>query len=57
MLHRLEERGYLKAREIRQGRIKRLYYKVTAKGRKALAKPRIVELIVELIIELIGKQP
>ncbi len=55
MLHRLEERGYLKVREFRQGRIKRRYYKATVKGRKALAmaKPKIVELSTELI----GKQP
>jgi DNA-binding PadR family transcriptional regulator len=51
MLHRLEERGYLKTREYRDGRVLRRYYRATAKGRKALqqAKPRIIELFSELI--------
>ncbi|BBD78952.1 PadR family transcriptional regulator [Aerosticca soli] len=51
MLHRLEERGYLKAREVRNGKSMRRYYRATAKGRKALdaVKPQIGELFGELI--------
>lgn len=51
MLHRLEERGFLKTREHREGKVMRRYYKATGKGRKALqqAKPRIRELFSELI--------
>lgn len=56
MLHRLEERGHLRAREERSGRVMRRYYKITPKGRRALdqAKPRIVELFSEVIE---GKAP
>ena len=51
MLHRLEERGYLRAREERQGKVMRRYYRATKKGSSALkqAKPRIIELFSELI--------
>lgn len=50
MLHRLEERGYLRAREERKGKMMRRYYSATHKGREALAqaKPRIIELFVRL---------
>lgn len=53
MLHRLEERGYLRAREERAGRIMRRHYRATAKGRAALrrVKPQITELFQELIGE------
>jgi PadR family transcriptional regulator, regulatory protein PadR len=51
MLHRLEERGYLRVREDRNGSVMRRYYRVTPKGRAALrhAKPRIKELFLELV--------
>lgn len=53
MLHRLEERGLLKAREERKGKVMRRYYRATAGGRAALraVKPRIRELFRELIME------
>ncbi|OGT74770.1 MAG: PadR family transcriptional regulator [Gammaproteobacteria bacterium RIFCSPLOWO2_02_FULL_57_10] len=51
MLHRLEERGYLMAREERTGKVMRRYYKATRKGHEALqqAKPQIKELFSEII--------
>jgi DNA-binding PadR family transcriptional regulator len=51
MLHRLEERGYLKAREERNGKSMRRYYRATSKGRKALdaVKPHVGELFGEVI--------
>lgn len=51
MLHRLEERGYLRVREERTGRTMRRYYRATPKGRTALVavKPQIEELFSELI--------
>lgn len=51
MLHRLEERGYLRVREERTGRIMRRYYRATSKGIAALegVKPQVVELFDELI--------
>jgi DNA-binding PadR family transcriptional regulator len=51
MLHRLEERGYLRVREERTGRTMRRYYRATPKGRAALVavKPQIEELFSELI--------
>lgn len=50
MLHRLEERGYLKAREERSGRTMRRYYSATAKGVAALesVKPQVAELFEEI---------
>lgn len=51
MLHRLEERGYLKVREERIGRTMRRYYRATPKARTALrqVRPRIAELFAELV--------
>lgn len=51
MLHRLEERGYLRVREERSGRTMRRYYRATPKGRAALqsVKPQVKELFDELI--------
>lgn len=51
MLHRLEERGYLRVREERTGRTMRRYYRATPKGRAALrsVKPQVTELFEELI--------
>jgi DNA-binding PadR family transcriptional regulator len=51
LLHRLEERDYLKAREERNGKTMRRYYRATPKGRKALeaAKPQVSELFGEVI--------
>ena len=36
MLHRLEERGFLKVREERTGRTMRRFYRATPKGRAAI---------------------
>ena len=51
LLHRLEERGYLKAREERNGKTMRRYYRATPKGRAALeaVKPQVSELFSEVI--------
>jgi DNA-binding PadR family transcriptional regulator len=51
MLHRLEERGYLRVREVRNGRVMRRYYQATTKGRAALkaVMPQVRELFDELI--------
>ncbi len=51
MLHRLEERGYLKTREERNGKTMRRYYRATPKGRAALeaVKPQVSELFSEVI--------
>jgi DNA-binding PadR family transcriptional regulator len=51
MLHRLEERGYLRVREERNGRVMRRYYRATPKGRAALKTvlPQVRELFEELI--------
>ena len=51
LLHRLEERGYLKAREERNGKTMRRYYRATPKGRTALeaVKPQVSELFSEVI--------
>lgn len=53
MLHRLEQRGYLRVREERTGRAMRRYYRATSKGRAALrrVRPQIIELFTELIGE------
>lgn len=50
MLHRLEERGYLKAREERRGRTMRRYYRATARGRAAItaAQHQVAELMGEM---------
>lgn len=50
MLHRLEERGYLRAREERMGRTMRRYYSATAKGRAAIADAQhhVAELVGEM---------
>jgi DNA-binding PadR family transcriptional regulator len=51
MLHRLEERGYLRVREVRNGRVMRRYYQATPKGRAALkaVMPQVRELFEEVI--------
>ena len=51
MLHRLEERGYLRVREERSGRTMRRYYRATRIGRAALesVKPQVLELFDELV--------
>jgi len=51
MLHRMEQSGYLKAREVRSGKVMRKYYRATANGKSALkaVKPQIIELFTELI--------
>ena len=51
LLHSLEEKGYLKASERRDGKSLRKVYRATAKGRKALsaAKSKVRELFRELI--------
>ncbi len=51
LLHRLEERGYLKAREERNGKTMRRYYRATSKGRSALetVRPQVSELFKEVI--------
>ena len=51
MLHRLEERGYLRVREERDGRVMRRYYRATVRGQAALKSvlPQVRELFEELI--------
>lgn len=51
MLHRLEERGFLRVREVRDGRVMRRYYRATPRGRAALAAvmPQVRELFEELV--------
>lgn len=53
LLHGLEERGYLRAREERVGRSMRRVYRATASGRRALdaAKEKVRELFGELLEE------
>lgn len=50
MLHRLEERGYLRVREERTGRTMRRYYRATSKGKTAIKEARhhVAELFGEL---------
>ena len=50
MLHRMEERGYLKSRSQRHGHRLRRTYRATASGRRALreAKEKVQELFAEL---------
>ena len=51
LLHSLEKKGYLRSRETRNGRSRRKVYRITARGRNALAaaKQRLRELFRELI--------
>ena len=51
LLHGLEQKGYLRASEQRNGKSLRRVYRATAKGRKALqaAKHQVRELFHELI--------
>lgn len=51
LLHGLEERGYLRSREVRMGRRARRFYRATSAGRKALARAR--EKVKELLGELL----
>jgi PadR family transcriptional regulator PadR len=50
LLHGLEEKGYLKATEVREGKSLRKIYRATPAGRKALAaaKVKVREFIDEL---------
>ncbi|MEX0964380.1 MAG: PadR family transcriptional regulator [Pseudohongiellaceae bacterium] len=60
MLHRLEERGYLRAREQRLTRTMRRYYRATAKGKTAIknAHHQVAELFGEMhAIKKPGKSP
>src|SRR5690242_14306953 len=51
VLHGLEQKGYLRSREQRNGKSLRRVYRATARGRKALAaaKHQVRELFHELI--------
>jgi DNA-binding PadR family transcriptional regulator len=51
ILHSLEEKGYLRSREERNGRSQRKVYRATPQGRRALeaAKAKVRELFHELI--------
>ena len=51
LLHGLEQRGYLKANEVRNGKSLRRVYRATPLGRKALAaaKEKVRELFHELM--------
>lgn len=51
LLHGLENKGYLKAREHRDGKSLRKVYRATPQGRKALsaAKSKVRELFRELV--------
>src|SRR5208283_2300959 len=51
LLHGLEKKGYLKAKELRKGKSLRKVYRATPLGRKALraAKSKVRELFGELI--------
>lgn len=51
LLHSLEERGYLRAREQRAGRSMRRVYRATSSGKRALeaAKEKVRELFGELL--------
>jgi PadR family transcriptional regulator, regulatory protein PadR len=50
LLHRMKDRGYLSAREVKLGRTRRRLYWATRKGHKALAAIRlhVRELVKEL---------
>jgi PadR family transcriptional regulator, regulatory protein PadR len=51
LLHGLEQKGYLRSREQRNGKSRRRVYRATTRGRKALeaAKHQVRELFHELI--------
>jgi PadR family transcriptional regulator PadR len=51
LLHGLEKRGYLRSREVQNGKSRRQVYRATPAGRKALelAKSKVRELFRELI--------
>jgi DNA-binding PadR family transcriptional regulator len=51
ILHGLEKKGYLRSAEQRNGKSRRLVYRATPRGRKALeaAKSKVRELFGELI--------
>jgi DNA-binding PadR family transcriptional regulator len=51
LLHGLEQKGYLRSREERNGKSRRRIYRATPRGRKALdaAKHQVRELFHELI--------
>ena len=51
LLHGLEQKGYLRSTEVRDGKSLRKVYRATAQGRKALraAKSKVRELFAELI--------
>jgi PadR family transcriptional regulator, regulatory protein PadR len=51
ILHGLERKGYLQAREVRNGKSRRTVYRATSHGKKALAAARVKvrELFGELI--------
>jgi DNA-binding PadR family transcriptional regulator len=53
MLHAMEERGYLRAKTVRDGKSFRKEYRATPKGKKALkaAKQKIRELFREVVEE------
>ena len=59
LLHRLTQRGYLKARQVRMHRTRRLMYRATPKGRRALAavSGKVRELNLELKEESRGASP
>ena len=54
LLHGLENKGYLRSREVRAGRRGRREYRATARGRKALAEAR--ERVRELFGELVEQE-
>ena len=51
LLHGLEQKGYLRSREEREGRSRRRVFRATPKGRQALqaAKRKIRELFTEIV--------
>lgn len=53
ILHTLEEKGYLVARQVAAGKSRRKVYRLTAKGRRAFldARERVRELFGELFEE------
>ncbi len=53
LLHRLEQQGYLRSEQVREGRQARRLYRATPRGRKALARARgkVRELFGELFEE------
>ena len=57
MLHRLEDRGYLRVREERLGRTLRRYYRATPRGKAAVdaVTPHVTELYLELVRHRVPK--